>query len=46
MVSRTPTIRPSQLLALKVLNPLYEEDEQREDEDRQAYVEQVVHRYP
>jgi hypothetical protein len=45
MVSRTPTIRPSQLSALKVLNPHDEEDEQREDEDSQAHVEEVIHRH-
>ena len=44
MVSRIPTIRPSQLSALKVLDPLDQEDEQRENDDRQTDVQQIVHR--
>jgi hypothetical protein len=44
MVSTTPAIRPSQLSALKVLNPLDQEDEQRENDDRQTDVQQIVHR--
>jgi hypothetical protein len=45
MVSRIPAIRPSQLSALKVLDPLDQEDEQRENDDREAHVQQIVHRH-
>src|SRR5215468_9451281 len=43
MVSRTPAIRPIQLSALKVLNPLHEQGEQQEDDDGQADIEEIVH---
>src|SRR5215469_410342 len=44
MASRIPTIRPIQLSALKALDPLHQEDEQREDQNCQADVEQIGHR--
>ena len=37
------TIRPIQFSALKVLNPLDNEDEHGEDDDRQADVKQIRH---
>ena len=42
-VSRTAAIRPTQFSALKPLDPLYQEDEQREHDDRDGYVQQVIH---
>jgi len=42
-VRRIATIRPIQFSALKVLNPLDDEDEHGEDDDRQADVEQIRH---
>ena len=36
-------MRPSQLSALKVLDPLDQEDEHRENDDRQTDVQQIVH---
>src|SRR5438094_10677021 len=43
MVSRTPPTRPSQLLTLKALDPLHQEPERGEDDDCQAYVDEVEH---
>ena len=43
MVSRTPPIRPSQLLTLKALDPLHQEPERGEDDDCQADVDEVEH---
>ena len=43
MVSRTPPIRPSQLLTLKALDPLGQKPERREDDNRQADVEKILH---
>jgi hypothetical protein len=43
MVSSTPKIKPIQFSALKALDPLDDEDEHGEDDDRQADVQQVVH---
>lgn len=45
MVSTMPAIRPSQFSALKTLDPLDQEDEDGEDDDRQADIQQVVHGY-
>src|ERR1700685_4467014 len=42
-VRRIATIRPIQFSALKVLNPLDDEDEHGEDDDRQADVKQIRH---
>jgi hypothetical protein len=44
MVSRTPTIRPSQLSTLKALNSLDEEDERGENDDRQTDIKEIQHR--
>jgi len=38
-----PPIRPIQFSALKALNPLHDEDEHGEDDDRQADVKKVLH---
>ena len=46
MVSRMPTIRPIRFSALKALNPLQDEEEHGEDDDRQPYVQQVRHGSP
>jgi hypothetical protein len=43
MVSRMPPIRPIQFSALKPLDPLEDEEEHGEDDERQADVEQVPH---
>jgi hypothetical protein len=43
MVSRTPPIRPSQLLTLKALDPLDQQPESGEDDDGQADVDEVEH---
>jgi hypothetical protein len=43
MVSRIEAIRPIQFSALKVLDPLDEEEERSEHDDRQADAEQVRH---
>jgi hypothetical protein len=42
-VRRIATISPIQFSALKVLNPLDDEDEHGEDDDRQADVEEIRH---
>jgi hypothetical protein len=42
-VSKKPPIRPIQFSALKVLNPLHDEDEYGEDDDRHADAKQVQH---
>ena len=36
-------IRPTQFSALKVLDPLDDEDERAEDDERQRYVQQIPH---
>jgi hypothetical protein len=43
MVSRTPPIRPSQLLTLKALDPLDQKPERGEDDNRQADEEKILH---
>jgi hypothetical protein len=43
MVSRTPPIRPSQLLTLKALDPLDQKPERGEDDNGQADVEKILH---
>ena len=43
MVSRTPPIRPSQLLTLKALDPLDQQPERGEDDDGQADEQKVEH---
>ena len=43
MVSRMPTIRPIQFSALKALNPLHEEEERGENDDRQPDIDEVEH---
>ena len=42
-VSAMPAISPSQLLALKALDPLHEEEEPCEDRDGQQQVEEIGH---
>src|ERR1700733_1275512 len=46
MVSKMPPMRPSQFSALKVLNPLHDQEEHGEDDDRQADVQHVEHGNP
>jgi hypothetical protein len=43
MVRPMPTIRPSQLSTLKALDPLHQQPQRGEDDDRQADVQQVGH---
>jgi hypothetical protein len=43
MVSKMPPIKPIQFSALKGLNPLQDEEQDGEDDDRQADIEQVPH---
>jgi hypothetical protein len=39
----TATIRPIQFSALNALDPLHEEEERRENDDRDAYIQQIRH---
>src|SRR5580693_9568179 len=41
-----PPIRPSQFSALKVLDPPHQQEENGEDDDRQADVQHIQHRWP
>ena len=43
MVSRTPPIKPSQLLTLKALDPLDQKPECGEDDNHQADIEKILH---
>ena len=43
MVRQIPTISPSQLLALKALNPLDEQEEHGENDDGQPDVREILH---
>jgi hypothetical protein len=43
MVSKTPKIRPMRFSALKALDPLQDEEEHGEHDDREADVKQVGH---
>ena len=43
MVSRTPPIKPSQLLTLKALDPLDQKPERGEDNNHQADIEKILH---
>jgi hypothetical protein len=43
MVSTTPTMRPMMFSALKALDPLDEEEERGEHDDRQPDVDEVEH---
>lgn len=43
MVRPIPTISPSQLLALKALDPLHEQEEHGEHHDGQPDVREILH---
>ena len=43
MVSKMPPIRPSQLLALKALDPLDQKPERGKDDDHKADIEKILH---
>ena len=43
MVRARPAIKPSQLLALKALDPPHQEEESRENDDGEPDVEEIGH---
>jgi len=44
MVRQIPTISPSQLLALKALDPLQQQEEHGEHQDGQPDISQILHK--